>query len=105
MWCLIVYTYIRYMEPLVYGDYPKSMRKLVKDRLPTFSNEEKKMIKGSFDFIGINYYTTRYAKSLPIDLSAPPALNSGFFDEFVNATGNSLSHLISECSKKLNSRS
>lgn len=55
----------RYMEPLVYGDYPKSMRDLVKDRLPTFTQEEKKLLKGSFDFIGINYYTTRYVKNRP----------------------------------------
>ncbi|KAI5356404.1 hypothetical protein L3X38_009299 [Prunus dulcis] len=54
-----------YMEPLVYGDYPKSMRDFVKDRLPTFTQEEKKLLEGSFDFIGINYYTTRYVKNQP----------------------------------------
>ncbi|KAL6297074.1 hypothetical protein ACE6H2_005216 [Prunus campanulata] len=55
-----------YMEPLVLGEYPKSMRVLVKERLPKFTKEEKKLIKGSFDFIGINYYTARYAKHDPI---------------------------------------
>ena len=35
----------RYAEPLIFGDYPKSMRDLVKERLPIFSEEEKKMIK------------------------------------------------------------
>ncbi|KAB2612837.1 hypothetical protein D8674_035153 [Pyrus ussuriensis x Pyrus communis] len=54
---------IRLVEPLVYGDYPKSMRDLVKDRLPSFTNEEKNLVKGSFDFIGINYYTSIYAKT------------------------------------------
>ncbi|PON63682.1 Glycoside hydrolase [Trema orientale] len=52
-----------FMEPLVYGDYPESMKSLVKERLPTFTDEEKELVKGSFDFIGINYYTSRYAKS------------------------------------------
>ena len=51
------------MEPLVFGDYPKSMRSLVKERLPIFSCEESKLVKGSYDFIGINYYTSRYAKT------------------------------------------
>lgn len=55
-----------YMEPLVSGEYPESMRVLVKERLPKFTKEEKKLIKGSFDFIGINYYTARYAKHDPI---------------------------------------
>ncbi|KAF7833955.1 beta-glucosidase 24-like [Senna tora] len=60
------------MEPLVFGDYPKSMRDLVKQRLPCFTQEEKNLIKGSFDFIGINYYTARYAKSVSPNSNAPP---------------------------------
>ena len=68
---IVMFLLIRYMEPLVYGDYPSSMRCLVKDRLPTFTKEEKNLVKGSLDFIGINYYTSRYAKSLPADSHAP----------------------------------
>ncbi|KAF5743701.1 beta-glucosidase 12-like [Tripterygium wilfordii] len=60
-----------YVEPLVFGDYPIIMKELVKDRLPVFTEEEKMLLKGSCDFIGINYYTTRYAKSIPIDPLAP----------------------------------
>ncbi|XP_050259277.1 furostanol glycoside 26-O-beta-glucosidase-like [Quercus robur] len=54
-----------YAEPLIFGDYPKSMGDLVKKRLPIFSEEEKKMIKGTMDFIGINYYTSTYAANAP----------------------------------------
>ncbi|KAM1014157.1 hypothetical protein FF1_043988 [Malus domestica] len=61
-----------YMEPLVYGVYPKSMRTLVKRRLPKFTKEENKLVKGSFDFIGINYYTSRYGKSNPTISSNEP---------------------------------
>lgn len=50
------------MEPFFYGDYPSSMKRLVEDRLPKFTEDEKKLLKGSFDFIGINYYTSAYAK-------------------------------------------
>lgn len=52
------------MDPLTQGDYPFVMRALVGDRLPLFTAKQSKMIKGSFDFIGINYYTTNYAKSI-----------------------------------------
>ncbi|MBA0647159.1 hypothetical protein Goklo_015066, partial [Gossypium klotzschianum] len=62
-----------FMEPLMHGEYPESMRRLVKDRLPVFTPEQNELVKGSFDFIGINYYTSRYAKSIPSTPNAAPA--------------------------------
>ncbi|XP_045797905.1 beta-glucosidase 24-like [Trifolium pratense] len=53
------------LEPLFYGDYPQIMRKLVGNRLPKFTKKEKHMIKGSADFIGINYYTSQFARYEP----------------------------------------
>lgn len=44
------------------GDYPKVMRQLVGDRLPRFTVKERKMVKGSTDYIGINYYSSHYAR-------------------------------------------
>ncbi|XP_044510162.1 beta-glucosidase 24-like [Mangifera indica] len=70
-----------YMEPLVFGKYPESMKQIVNQRLPTFSIEEEKLVHRSFDFIGINYYTSRYAKNIPIDLEAPPF--SSVADRFI----------------------
>ncbi|KAL5543971.1 hypothetical protein UlMin_007755 [Ulmus minor] len=52
-----------FMEPLVFGDYPKSMRDLVKERLPTFSRKQRRMLRGSSDFFGLNYYTSSYARN------------------------------------------
>jgi beta-glucosidase len=66
----------RYIEPLTFGEYPKSMRELVKERLPIFSKEEKKMIKGTFDFIGINHYTSKFAKSAQPSLNPHPDVDS-----------------------------
>ncbi|KAE9588311.1 hypothetical protein Lal_00002712 [Lupinus albus] len=54
-----------YMEPLTRGSYPRSMQSLVKNRLPKFSSDQIKLLKGSFDFIGINYYTSCYAANAP----------------------------------------
>lgn len=70
---------------MVYGDYPKIMRKLARNRLPTFTAEEKKLVKGAFDFIGLNYYTTNYAKSIPMNSNDPPV--SVTADQFVDFTG------------------
>ncbi|XP_037496898.1 beta-glucosidase 17 isoform X2 [Jatropha curcas] len=49
------------IHPITYGDYPETMRYLVGKRLPEFTEAEMELVKGSFDFIGINYYTTNYA--------------------------------------------
>ncbi|KAM7512045.1 hypothetical protein LguiB_010920 [Lonicera macranthoides] len=54
-----------FMEPLTTGDYPQSMRKLVGSRLPQFSAEQSKKLKGSYDFLGLNYYTARYVTEGP----------------------------------------
>ncbi|XVE54510.1 hypothetical protein DITRI_Ditri03aG0087700 [Diplodiscus trichospermus] len=73
-----------FMEPLLLGRYPLSMRRLVKDRLPVFTEKERILVKGSFDFIGINYYTARYAKNIPVNPKAAPV--SFLADEHVNST-------------------
>lgn len=56
----------RYMDPVINGDYPLSMHTLVKERLPKFTEEQSARLKGSFDFIGMNYYTSYYARNNPV---------------------------------------
>ncbi|KDP41287.1 hypothetical protein JCGZ_15694 [Jatropha curcas] len=51
-----------FIEPLIFGDYPSSMRTRVGDRLPKFSKSEAALVKGSLDFVGINHYTTYFAE-------------------------------------------
>ncbi|XP_022960675.1 beta-glucosidase 12-like [Cucurbita moschata] len=67
-----------FLHPLVYGDYPPSMRTLVKERLPKFTNDERILITNSYDFIGINYYTANYAK----DDSNATSSNSSYWTDF-----------------------
>ncbi|XP_038972077.1 beta-glucosidase 12-like isoform X1 [Phoenix dactylifera] len=55
-----------FMDPLTRGDYPLSMRTLVGNRLPKFTKQQSRMLNGSFDFIGVNYYTARYVSELPV---------------------------------------
>ncbi|XP_061361379.1 cyanogenic beta-glucosidase-like isoform X1 [Gastrolobium bilobum] len=72
-----------YMEPLTKGEYPKSMQSMVGNRLPKFSKEEAKQLKGSFDFLGLNYYSSFYASYAPHLRGARPALQT---DALVNVT-------------------
>ncbi|WVZ90735.1 hypothetical protein U9M48_037009 [Paspalum notatum var. saurae] len=73
-----------FMDPLIKGDYPLTMRKIVGDRLPKFSKEQSELVKGAFDFIGINYYTAYFAESLPPSNSLNKSYDT---DPRVNLTG------------------
>ncbi|RLN28499.1 beta-glucosidase 22-like [Panicum miliaceum] len=48
------------LDPLVYGDYPKTMKEKVGSRLPLFTEEQSAMICGATDFISVNHYTSVY---------------------------------------------
>lgn len=41
------------------------MQEIVAERLPKFSRSEVDLVKGAFDFIGINHYTTYYMFNPP----------------------------------------
>lgn len=66
----------RYMEPLTRGSYPESMSIRVKERFPKFDEKERKMVNGSFDFIGFNYYGAIYAVNKPNSTSYSYATDS-----------------------------
>ncbi|KAF3587139.1 hypothetical protein F2Q69_00029821 [Brassica cretica] len=41
------------------------MRQMVGPRLPKFTPQESKLVNGSLDFLGLNYYVTQYATNAP----------------------------------------
>ncbi|KAK2981650.1 hypothetical protein RJ640_027105 [Escallonia rubra] len=49
-----------FMEPITTGDYPQSMKEYVGSRLPRFTEAQSQLLRGSFDFLGLNYYTANY---------------------------------------------
>jgi beta-glucosidase len=55
-----VFNFRRFIHPIVYGEYPRTLQTIVGNRLPKFTKEEVKIVKGSIDFVGINQYTTYY---------------------------------------------
>ncbi|CAN0929451.1 Beta-glucosidase 40, partial [Linum grandiflorum] len=64
-----------FLDPMMFGDYPSSMRSRVGNRLPKFSDSDVSLVKGSLDFVGINHYTTYYATN-----SSSGTLNDSLVD-------------------------
>ncbi|KAI5364741.1 Putative glycoside hydrolase family 1, glycoside hydrolase superfamily, glycosyl hydrolase family 1 [Septoria linicola] len=62
--------------PWIDGDYPQTLKDTLNDTLPTLTQEEKDMIKGSCDFFAIDAYTSYYASGME-DLEACTS-NSSF---------------------------
>nr|WPM03636.1 glycoside hydrolase family 1 [Phyllotreta armoraciae] len=69
------FAYGLYAYPLVYGDFPPMVKKLVRkrslaqgyrrSRLPEFSARERMRIKGAYDFFGLNYYSALMVRADP----------------------------------------
>ncbi|CAN1263538.1 Beta-glucosidase 24 [Linum perenne] len=91
-----------FMDPLTNGEYPKSMRSLVGDRLPKFSKEEAELVKGSFDFIGLNYYSSNYVantgKSVNSTYFTDSEVKLSSVDE-VNNEEQSLEHALADVTR------
>ncbi|KAH1231486.1 Beta-glucosidase 13 [Glycine max] len=81
----LAFMYDWFMEPLYSGTYPAVMVNRVGGRLPKFTKREYLMVKGSYDFIGLNYYTSTYATSSPCPRERPTA----FTDACVRFTSKS----------------
>ncbi|KEH28905.1 glycoside hydrolase family 1 protein [Medicago truncatula] len=52
-----------FLNPFIFGEYPATMKKNVGSRLPFFTSREANMVKGSLDFLGINFYYSFYVKN------------------------------------------
>ncbi|KAJ4759704.1 Beta-glucosidase 6 [Rhynchospora pubera] len=52
-----------FLDPIILGDYPSEMRKILGSNLPVFTSEQRNLLLTTkLDFIGINHYTTVYVK-------------------------------------------
>jgi len=54
-----------YADPIFKGDYPQSMKDAIGSRLPVFTADEKKLLNGSWDYFGMNHYTSNYVIDNP----------------------------------------
>ena len=54
---------------MVFGDYPDIIKKNAGTKIPALTPRESRLLKGSFDFIGLNHYLTLYVKDSPSSLN------------------------------------
>jgi beta-glucosidase/6-phospho-beta-glucosidase/beta-galactosidase len=93
------------MDPLINGQYPKTMQDIVKDRLPSFTPEQAKLVKGSSDCFGINQYTTYYISDQQTPQQGTPSYSSDwgvqYNCEFTNLLSDSLCVIVTTVSEDL----
>lgn len=51
-----------FSDPPITGDYPAVLRQRLGSLLPEFTTEDQRALKGSLDFLGLNYYTSAVAR-------------------------------------------
>jgi len=78
-----------FADPLVFGKYPDIMIEYVGDRLPAFTEDQSELIKGSFDFLGLNHYTSHYVQHTGI-----PGFNYGNDSRLIQNSTDVHGHLI-----------
>ncbi|KAK3000768.1 hypothetical protein RJ639_021902, partial [Escallonia herrerae] len=62
-------------KPVAFGEqYLYSMKDFIGSRLRPFTDEESLMVKGSYDFIALNYYTASYVRDAPEVADGPPSV-------------------------------
>ncbi|KAG6535386.1 hypothetical protein ZIOFF_000352 [Zingiber officinale] len=71
-----------FIHPLTYGYYPQSIQDIVKERLPKFTNDEVELVRGSYDYLGINQYTTYYVKDNSTTNPKPISYQDDWLIEF-----------------------
>ncbi|CAA7399913.1 unnamed protein product [Spirodela intermedia] len=71
------------LDPLVFGDYPKSMKKMVGSKIPSITDSQSKQLKGSIDFIAINYYASLYVSNDPAPKRGLEDFNGDFIPSVI----------------------
>lgn len=86
----MLFTLGWWFDPIFFGDYPDVMKQHIGDRLPVFHAAQKAKMKGSADFLGLNYYTASYVKNAPKPeaADATPMTDSWSTRQTVDVEGN-----------------
>lgn len=66
-----------YADPIISGDYPAELKAdpRINRYLPKFTDAQKKFVRNTVDFFGLNYYTARWAYNdpdSPLNVSTDP---------------------------------
>ncbi|KAJ4968327.1 hypothetical protein NE237_015028 [Protea cynaroides] len=66
---LMVQAYSKFMDPLMFGDYPEIVKKNAGSRIPSFTPSQSRQVQGSADYFGLNHYATKYVQDDPDKLN------------------------------------
>lgn len=85
---VVAFQFGWFADPLVFGQYPPEMTSVITGgRLPQFNSTTSALLKGSYDFLGLNYYTSLYAQYTGI-VGTNYGDDSRVASSPTNATGN-----------------
>ncbi|XP_019172552.1 PREDICTED: beta-glucosidase 46-like [Ipomoea nil] len=86
-----------FLDPIMYGSYPKEMKDILGSHLPEFSSTDLEKLKaGGSDFIGINHYTTYYAQDCLYSTCDPSMAGNTREEGFVGQSLSKNGKLIGE---------
>lgn len=51
-----------FADPACFGDYPAVMRERLGDSLPIFADDDARLLKGSMDYVALNYYKSEVVR-------------------------------------------
>ena len=86
----VAFQYGWFADPQAFGKYPDEMTSLITgNRLPKFNSTTSDLLKGSFDFLGLNYYYSNYAQWTGV-----PGNNFGNDGRLNTSPYNATGHLI-----------
>ena len=74
-----------WLDPVVYGDYPEEMKRVAGDRLGTFTDDDKKRLENSVDYVGVDSYTTQL-------VAAKPGFEDGTCPEYEPSFGDGMAY-------------
>ncbi|KAJ6935199.1 hypothetical protein NC652_010261 [Populus alba x Populus x berolinensis] len=60
-----------FLDPIIFGNYPAEISKILGSTLPKFSSNDKEKLKNGLDFIGINHYTSEYVQDCIFSVCEP----------------------------------
>uniref|UniRef100_A0A1J3I3Y3 beta-glucosidase n=1 Tax=Noccaea caerulescens TaxID=107243 RepID=A0A1J3I3Y3_NOCCA len=73
-----------FLDPIVFGRYPKEMQDIIGEDLPKFTKDDLKISKNGLDFIGLNQYSSKYAKDC-LHSECEPGEGGSRTEGFVNS--------------------
>lgn len=94
----LILSKYRFLDPILLGEYPEEMEKILGTKLPRFSREDREKLKNGLDFIGINHYASYYARDCVSSVCEPGtgvSTTEGSYSKTAQKNGVPMGELVS----------